>query len=56
MDKEIDAVAMKCISEWIDCPSEYSDDGLENFRLVTLGIIKGIQIMADELKRMMKDG
>lgn len=51
---KINEVALATITEWVGEPYEYADDDKEHLS-VTLGIIRGICVMAEELKRCQKN-
>lgn len=52
--EEINSTALRVIEEWMGSPWEYSEKSMDDIRLLTLGFIKGVTVLADELKEVLK--
>lgn len=49
-ENKINEVALATINEWVKEPYEYADDDKEHL-IVILGAVRGICVMAEELKK-----
>ena len=57
-ESSINHNAMRMIKEFVGIPLEYcdtTDHNADGCRIVTLGVVYGVIILADELKKLLKE-